>query len=91
MINVMLGGIGAVLAALAIWAYFAFLWLKTGAWPDATAIDGACWLVGCAADSWAYWPTDWLGVHRALTWLSPAGALFSTGSAAVWIAISASD
>lgn len=74
-----------ILGALCIWGFFAYLWLKNGFWPSYTAIDLACLAISCAPDSWAYTPSDWVGVHKAVTWLSPAGLCFSLGMFFAWL------
>lgn len=90
MIAVLMFGLGAILGSACLAMYFGVLWLKNGAWPSYTAIDGFCWLFSCAPDSWAYLPQDWLGVHKVLSWLSPPGAIFILGMAAIW-AVTALD
>lgn len=91
MMTIMVFGLILIFGALALYVYFGLLWLKTGAWPASTAIDGICWAISCAPESWAYWPQDWLGIHKALMWLSPPGAMFLLGMAMAWLAVSVSE
>lgn len=80
-------GLGLVIAAGLVWAWFALTWLKTGFWPGYTSIDAFCWATSCAPDSWALWPQSWLGVHKVLMWLSPPTALLIAGLASISVAI----
>ena len=77
----------SIMAAALVWAWLALAWLKTGIWPSYTVIDAACLMVTCGPDSWAMWPTSWLGVHKALMWLSPQAGLLIVGLALISIAI----
>jgi hypothetical protein len=68
---------GAIVGGWQVLAY-----LESGLWTNVSVLTALHWL-GMA---WATNPTDWLGVHKALSSIPLAAVLFSIGGVACLLA-----
>jgi len=73
-----LGAIGTLL-------YQAFAWMKYGAWPPLSALDGIEWLCTPEAYPWLYRPDDWIGFHKMLQMCPLSLALILAAIAPTWV------
>ena len=57
-------GAGSLLAGLSVLGYQIYNWFRTGEWASYSLI----WLLSQVNDLevWAYYPTDWIGLHKLL-------------------------
>lgn len=69
-----IGGLGLVASTFLVWGYAAYYYLKHGSAIDFTVITLAreyfCPNAACNPNAftlWLYTPTDWVGLHMALS------------------------
>lgn len=65
-----------LLASCGVLAWQSIQWLRFGEWPTLPMTYVLALATDAGADSWLSHPREWVGVHKALTWLSLSGALF---------------
>lgn len=73
-----IGGV-LILAALGWWGYQLYHYLRWGAWVDGSVI-AALKLTSGKLASWADFPTDWVGLHTALSYVPLALLAAITGA-----------
>lgn len=86
--KLMVGGVVLLAAAFLITGLLGFVvivglqcygFLKSGAWPSVSIALLLTTVLSPPADSWLVSPTDWLGVHRAITFLPASLGVLGTG------------
>lgn len=65
----------AIAVPLVVLPYQVFWFFKLGRWTSVSVLDTLKFFFSPGVDSWLLFPTDWLGLHKALEWLPSAFAL----------------
>lgn len=74
--------------ALGTWGYQLYVLARTGEMPTVSFVDLLYWF---HQSEWLYYPTDWLGVHKAMTWLNGGFAAFILSCGVAWTLVVALD
>lgn len=68
---------GAFIVPICILAWQAYVWLRHGAWPPMDCVSAMLLFAPNAA--WLNYPSDWVGLHKALSFIHSGVAIFITG------------
>lgn len=71
-ISLLVAAVG-LLTALGIWGWQIYQFSRYGLWVSYSAVDALFWLTG---SSWLYSPSDWVGLHKVLSWFNGGFAVF---------------
>lgn len=78
------GFFGGGAVALFIWGRQLYQYARTGAAESFSLVDLLFWFY---QSEWLYWPTDWLGIHNAMSWLNGGFAALAIGWMFAWVVI----